>query len=325
MDFSSGSADKEAETWVGSLGWEDPLEKGRLPTPVFWPGEFHGLTSPWDRESDTPELCTASVVPECGLTRSLACGILVPRPGIEPMSPALHGGFLTTGPPGRSPTLLIGHSKDTIINVSIIKGLRLQSIPVSYVAIKISHLGVDVQLLFRDCSSNWHSWRKWSELTVIQSCPTLCNPMSYTVHGTFQARILECVAFPFSRVSSQPRSPTLLVESLPSWVNREASIEQCIVNYLYVALDFWVECFKLNFPSATHDSWEFPRWCSSKESACHCRRHRRRGFNPKVNKIPRRRKWQPTPVFLPVESSGQWSLVGYSPWGHKESDMTEHI
>ena len=37
------------ETWVQSLGWEDPLEKGKLPTPVFWPGEFHGLYSPWGR------------------------------------------------------------------------------------------------------------------------------------------------------------------------------------------------------------------------------------------------------------------------------------
>ena len=34
------------ETWVGSLGWEDPLEKKRLPTPVFWPREIHGLYSP---------------------------------------------------------------------------------------------------------------------------------------------------------------------------------------------------------------------------------------------------------------------------------------
>ena len=34
------------ETWVWSLGWEDPLEKGRLPIPVFWPGEFHGPYSP---------------------------------------------------------------------------------------------------------------------------------------------------------------------------------------------------------------------------------------------------------------------------------------
>ena len=42
-----------------------------------------------------------------------------------------------------------------------------------------------------------------------------------------------------------------------------------------------------------------------------------------VRKIPWRRKWQPTPVFLPGKSHGQRSLVGYSPWGHKESDMTE--
>ena len=35
------------ETWVRSLGWEDPWRRERLPTPVFWPGEFHGLYSPW--------------------------------------------------------------------------------------------------------------------------------------------------------------------------------------------------------------------------------------------------------------------------------------
>ena len=39
--------------------------------------------------------------------------------------------------------------------------------------------------------------------------------------------------------------------------------------------------------------------------------------------IPWRRKWQPTAVFLPGESHGQSSLVGYSTWGHKESDTTE--
>ena len=38
---------------------------------------------------------------------------------------------------------------------------------------------------------------------------------------------------------------------------------------------------------------------------------------------PWRRKWQPTPVLLPGKSHGWRSLVGYSPWGHKESDMTE--
>ena len=45
------------ETWVRSLGWEDPLEKGKAPpTPVFWPGEFYGLYSPWGcKEWDTTE------------------------------------------------------------------------------------------------------------------------------------------------------------------------------------------------------------------------------------------------------------------------------
>ena len=38
------------ETPVLSLDWEDPLEKERLPTPVFWPGESHGLYSPWGRK-----------------------------------------------------------------------------------------------------------------------------------------------------------------------------------------------------------------------------------------------------------------------------------
>ena len=47
------------------------------------------------------------------------------------------------------------------------------------------------------------------------------------------------------------------------------------------------------------------------------------GSIPKVGKIPWRRKWQPTPVFLPGKSHGQRSLVGYGPWGRKESAMTE--
>ena len=45
------------------------------------------------------------------------------------------------------------------------------------------------------------------KVKVAQSCPALCDPMDYTVHGIFQARILEWGAFPFSRVSSQPRDP----------------------------------------------------------------------------------------------------------------------
>ena len=52
---------------------------------------------------------------------------------------------------------------------------------------------------------------------------------------------------------------------------------------------------------------------------------RRPGFDPRVGRIPWRRKWQPTPVFLPGESYGRRSLVGYSPRGSKESDTTEQL
>ena len=61
-----------------------------------------------------------------------------------------------------------------------------------------------------------------------------------------------------------------------------------------------------------------PWWLSGKESAYQCRKCR---FNPWVRKISWR-KWQPTPVFLSGKSHGQSSLVGYSPWDAKESDMT---
>ena len=70
-------------------------------------------------------------------------------------------------------------------------------------------------------------------------------------------------------------------------------------------------------------SHSFPGGASDKEPACQCRRCKRRGFHPWVGKIPWRRTWQPTPVFLPGESCGQRHLAGYSLWGCKELDRTE--
>ena len=57
----------------------------------------------------------------------------------------------------------------------------------------------------------------------------------------------------------------------------------------------------------------FPDGASGIEPACQCRRHKRHRFHPWVRKIPWRRKWQPTLVFLPGESHGQRSLAGYGP------------
>ena len=69
----------------------------------------------------------------------------------------------------------------------------------------------------------------------------------------------------------------------------------------------------------------FPRWHSGIESICWCSRCKRCGFIPWVGKISWRRKWQPTLVFLPGKVQGQRSLVGYSPWGRKKTDMTEQL
>ena len=65
-----------------------------------------------------------------------------------------------------------------------------------------------------------------------------------------------------------------------------------------------------------------PWWLSRKESASQWRRYR---FDPWVWKTPWMRKWQPTPVLLPEKSHRRRSLVGSSPWGCKESDMTEWL
>ena len=73
------------------------------------------------------------------------------------------------------------------------------------------------------------------------------------------------------------------------------------------------------------ESSGLPRCQSGKESICQCRRHKRCEFDLWVGKIPWSRKWQPTPKFLPGKFHGQRSLVGYSPWGLKESDTTEQL
>ena len=64
---------------------------------------------------------------------------------------------------------------------------------------------------------------------------------------------------------------------------------------------------------------------SGKESACQHRRCRILGFDPWVGKIPWRRKWQYTPVFLPGKSHGQRSLVGHSPWGCKSRTRLKRL
>ena len=86
-----------------------------------------------------------------------------------------------------------------------------------------STLPTKIHLVNAMIFSSGHGWmwevdhkEGWKKVKAVQWYPTLCNPMDYTVHGILLARMLQWVAIPFSRESSQPRSPTLQVDSLPA-------------------------------------------------------------------------------------------------------------
>ena len=66
-----------------------------------------------------------------------------------------------------------------------------------------------------------------------------------------------------------------------------------------------------------------PGGTSGTELPCQCMGLKRPGLDPWVRKISWRRKWQPTPVFLPGESYGLRSLASYIPWSCKRSNITE--
>ena len=136
-------------------------------------------------------------------------------------------------------------------------------------------------------------------------------PGSY-VHGIIQAGILEWVAIPFYRGSSQPRDQTRISCTVSRFFTIRATREVPGVS-IKSLLSLSSE------PLPSNHSNGLPWWLRSEDSTCQYRRHR---FNPWVRKIPWRRKWQPTPVSLPGKSHGQRSLEGSSPWGHKESDTT---
>ena len=95
-----------------------------------------------------------------------------------------------------------------------------------------------------------------------------------------------------------------------------------IFNLISVSTIWWCPCVESSRCNQT--STELPRWHGGKESACQSRRHKRRGFSHWVEKIPWRRKWQPTPVFLPGEVHIQRCLAVCSSRGCKKSDMTKH-
>ena len=92
----------------------------------------------------------------------------------------------------------------------------------------------------------------------------------------------------------------------------------CVIQQIIVGYPFYTQqCVYFNLG--------FTGNVSGKDPAYQCRNLKKHGFSPWVRKIPQRKAWQPTPVFLPGESHGQRSLVGYSPQHHKELDTTKAI
>ena len=73
-------------------------------------------------------------------------------------------------------------------------------------------------------TQRWHNWMIRTEMKLAQSCPTLCDPMDYTVLGILQARILEWVAFPISRYRTQVSC--IAGRFFTSWATRKAQ-EYC--------------------------------------------------------------------------------------------------
>ena len=138
---------------------------------------------------------------------------------------------------------------------------------------------------------------------VLPLCRWIIYQWSHTIHLTQKCYKLECKSVFWKRgVAGRFRNTTANVLMFPAslWLRR---------------IFPWV-CSETLSRTWWDDVWTWPdKWW------IHLR-CRIPGFDPWVGKIPQRRAWQPTPVFLPAESHGRRSLVGYSPWGLKRVWVT---
>ena len=177
---------------------------------------------------------------------------------------------------------------------------------------------------------------------VTQLCLTLydlmdCSLPGSSIHGIFQARILEWVAISFSRGSSQPRDQTQVSPHCRQTLYRlsHQRSHNIFTGSKHTTLWEWIWFLKLvkshlnpRKARATHSSiaWKIP-W-TEEPGGLQSMGSQRVGHDWATSLslftfMHWRRKWQPTPVFLPGESQGWGSLVGCHLWGRTESDTTE--
>ena len=159
-------------------------------------------------------------------------------------------------------------------------------------------------------------------MKATQLCPIFCKPMDYTVLGILQARILEWIAVPISRGSSQPRERTqvscIADRRFNLWASRPFKSRGQRVGTSALVLPMTVQSWLPSEFTGLISLWS--KGLSRVFPSTIIQKHQFFGTQRSW-----RRKWQPTPVFLPGESHGQRSLVGYSPRGRKESDTTEWL
>ena len=119
----------------------------------------------------------------------------------------------------------------------------------------------------------------------------------------------------------KPLGQFLSLHTFPKGIWIDQCFTECfiwITKAILVPISFW-----LFFQVLLRCNWHMSQTALVVKNPPANARHMRCGFSPWVRKILWRRAWLPTPVFLPGKSHGQKSLVGYSPWGHKELGMNE--
>jgi len=154
-----------------------------------------------------------------------------------------------------------------------------------------------------------------------------CSLPGSSIHGIFQARVLEWVwkhrSDHFTFLPTKLSTDLCLSQNSPGKNTGVGSLfpfpEEVTDPSMEPESPEWqVDSLPAELPGKP------PVGTSGEESACQCRRHRECRFDLWVGRILWRRKWQPTPVFLPGKFHGQRSLAGYSPWTCRESDTIEH-
>ena len=223
-------------------------------------------------------------------------------PGIKSVSLVLQGIFLMTGPPWKPLKFFKCQCELRIYkkvgkHINCIKSQILNPCVFNILCDEMGHTHTNIQWSLQRKAIMWF-------FKLSTHCPGHFYLKKMTDYGYEDLGIWKTFSWKQSELSLQGKQLAIFVA-----INKTGAFKQV-----------WKTCIcHHEFNSFLILKMGLPWWLSSEESACQCRRQ---GLDPWVKEIPWRRKWQPTPVFLPKKSHGQSRLVGYSPWCWKESDPT---